>query len=188
MMVQKVSRIVCSFIAVLILTAGVLMAQEREGRKVYGDASVKVRLAPLTRVIYSMEGDWVFLLSSDSPLASRAAFATELQGKFVGNQMRNFIATEWRPAGKYSAEYYFDENNLIYVYETFEYYEEVSPEDAWRNFKGHAAWERRSYFVNGKIGYAEAVGAGDVAPGSDALPLLEAAHRLRMVLEKRYLE
>lgn len=163
------------------------MAQE-EGKVVYGDASVKASVAPLTRVIYSMEGDWVFMLSRDSPLAFKEGFAIDLQGKVVGNQIRQLVTSEWRPAGRYSAEYYFDENNLIYVDETFEYYEEASPEDAWRNFKGLAAWERRSYFENGKIGFAEVVGAGDVAPGSNALHLLEAAHRLRMVLEKRYLE
>lgn len=186
MMAIGVAKVVCSYIALFFLSAGMLMAQE--SREEYGDASVKASIAPLTRVIYSMEGDWVFMLSCDSSLASRGTFATELQGKFVGNHIRQSIATEWRQAGKYSAEYFFDENNLIYVYETFEYYEEASPVDAWRNFKGLAAWERRSYFQNGRIEYAEVLGAGDVAPGSNALPLLEAAHRLRMVLEKRRLE
>ena len=38
------------------------------------------------------------------------------------------------------------EGTLLFVYETFVYFTETAPSDAWRNFMGLAAWERRSYF------------------------------------------
>jgi len=80
-------------------------------------------------------------------------------------------------------EFYLEEDALIFTYETFEYFEESAPQEPLRNFKGLAAWERRSYFDGPEIGYAETVGGAE--PGTDAASLIEATDRLRVALETR---
>ena len=165
----------------LALAAGPLQAQDPTPKQTAGDSTLKAVITPQTRAIYDQGGTWAFALMRANPLERAGAYTTELRGTHHEGHFNRLIATAWTAEGKYNAEYYFDAETLLFVYETFEYVAEAAPEAAWRNFKGLASWERRSYFDGPSIGYAETVGAADPRP--DAAPFIETATRLRAVLE-----
>ncbi len=168
---------------VLAATAGTLRAQDVNFRRVQGDSALKSEIGAQTRVIYDQDGDWLFLLTRQNPLGVDDAYATELQAKRLDGRFGRIVATAWAPDGKYSVEYYFDQDGLIFVYETFEYFEESAPSGSWRNFKGAAAWERHSYVDGMSVGYGEVVGRAELL--SDARSFIAAVNRLRVLLEQR---
>jgi hypothetical protein len=119
-------------------------------------------------------------------LALSHAVGTEATATFVGSAIARVVATVWTTQGKYASEYYRTDNRLVMAYETFAYFEEAAPPGAWRNFMGHAAWERRTYFDSrGGVAYAEARGSHAPAPGGGVDQLRLQADRLVRLLQPR---
>ena len=175
-------------ICLLLLYAPCAIAQPLEYKSTFGDSTLKSLMRPEIRAIYEREGDRVFLLTQQNLFDMAGALAIEVQGIYADSQFNRIIATAWTGEGKYSVEYYLDEATLLYTYETFEYFEESAPANAWRNFKGLTAWEKRSYFDEGRIGFVEITGS--IRPArenadrlrEDSIRLIEA---LRERLSKR---
>jgi hypothetical protein len=156
--------------------------------RTYGDPSLRPAVDARLRTIYDAaarpDSPRVSLLTRRNLLSQAHARATEVTGVRVGTLVGRIVANVWTSDGKYSIEYYRGEAGLQLVYETFTYFEETAPRDAWRNFLGLAAWERRSYFDGPRIGYAEARGRQAPAPGADAARLRAQAEDLAGLLAK----
>jgi hypothetical protein len=154
-------------------------ADERQ----FGDVSLRPKVEARTRSIYEAgsrpETSRRFLFTTDNLLAVPEAVGTEASAT-SGTTGDRLVATVWSKTGKYSVEYYRSpEGVLLFVYETFVYFTDTAPSDAWRNFMGLAAWERRIYFDdNHAIGYATSQGKHAPPPGSGAAELREQAVRL----------
>ena len=156
------------------------IAAQDKGAQTFGDSALKKEIAPLSRTIYDQGGERIFMFVRENVLSIQGTQSTELQATMHEGHITRIIVTAYMTDGKYNIEYYIHQDELIHVFETFEYVEEASPKDAWRNFKGYAAWERRSYFKDGTIGYAEA--QGDSTPGKGGDAMIGAAKRLEQVL------
>lgn len=153
-----------------------------------GDPEVRARIGEAVRAIYDGVDGWGFALTRDDVLGLDGAHGTQLQGGRVNGHLQRLLATAWTEDGTYGAEFYLIGDTLLHVYEAFEYFPERAPPDAWVNFKGLPSWERRTYFEDGEVGYAEVKGNGAV-PGADG-PSLEARARrvlaqLRVSAEER---
>ena len=140
------------------LLASGLFAQATDAKVVHGDSTLKTVITPQTRAIYEQGGTSHFLMTQKNLLGLKEAYATEVRAIQSDGRVNRVIASAWTKQGRYSAEYYLSDNRLLLMYETFEYFTETAAQPAWRNFKGFAAWERRSYFDDGRIGYAETRG------------------------------
>lgn len=131
-----------------------------------GDPALKEKIAVETRRIYDQAGSWLFLLTRENVMNIPGAQNTDIRGGFIDGEPARIIATVMTDTGKYSAEFYLQNDALIHVYETFEYFNETAPVGAWRNFKGLAAWERRGYFNEKVAGYMASKGLQPVDPAS----------------------
>lgn len=169
-------------LCLLLLSASASLSQSAEFKHAQGDSTLKEVVAPRVRAIYELEGQRAFLLTQENLLDLEGVNATELHGTYVDEHFSRIVAITWTEEGKYSVEYYWEGEALIFTYETFEYFEELSPKDSWRNFKGIASWERRSYFDAQAVGYVESVG---LSASRNAERLVAAGHRLSAVLSKQ---
>lgn len=175
-----------SGLLVLLIAPSVIAANATDERR-FGDPSLAPKVEARTRSIYDAgsrpETSRRFLFATDNLLAVPEAVGTEASAT-SGPAGDRLVATVWSKTGKYSVEYYrAPEGRLLFVYETFVYFNDTAPADAWRNFMSLGAWERRTYFDDSQaIGYATSRGKHAPPPGSDAAALREQAARLAKAL------
>lgn len=134
--------------------------------KTVGDPAIEKVILAQTRESYGKDTAQAFLMTTDNVLQLDGPLGTELEASIVGSDLVRIVATSFAKRGKYAAEFYLRDGNLLFVYETFEYFAKFAPPGAWQNFKHISAWERRSYFKNGVIAYATSRGKGAPGPGN----------------------
>ncbi len=160
-------------------------AQENDSRKTFGDPAIKEAIAAKTGAIYEKDGDSLFVLTQGDVLGLNSLEGTEINAKFSDGYFTRIVAGAFNEYGKYQVEFYLEKDVLLFSFETFEYYLERSPKSAWKNFKGLAAWERRSYFSSSKIVYAETRGVTAPKAGNGSLSLSNTAYRLLRLFKKQ---
>jgi len=173
-----------ALVAALLLIAAPAHADLGKPRT-FGKQAVRVQIEPVTKAIYEGAKDWVYSLRKTERPDGSGIFATEAQGGYVDGRLSRIIATDWNSYGKYQSEYYFQGGVLVFTYETFEWFEGKEPRAAARDSRGLAAWERRSYFKEGAIAYAEATGTGGPMAGTDGDKLVARAGELSALIEAR---
>jgi hypothetical protein len=180
------------------LCAGVLavsiaqpaLAADAADERQFGDSSLRAKVEARTRSIYDAgsrpDASRRFLFTTNNLLGIAQAVGTEASAT-RGPTGDRLLATVWSKAGKYSVEYYRSpEGALLFVYETFVYFSDTAPSDAWHNFMGLAAWERRSYFDDSRaIGFAASRGKHAPDPGTGATEFRDQAERLALALGER---
>lgn len=57
-----------------------------------------------------------------------------------------------------SAEYFINNGQILFVYQTFEFFEEIKTKSKFRNFKGFLGWESRYFFENEQLKYSKTSG------------------------------
>ncbi len=83
------------------------------------------------------------------------------------------------PDGTLSTEWYFDHGgNPLFIYQTFEYADSLTPNGLWKNFKGLWAWESRYYMEAGNVEYQIHSGRLGVVKKSELSALLKEARDL----------
>jgi len=173
----------------LLIMQSAIVANTTDERQL-GDSSLRPKVEARTRSIYDAgsrpETSRRFLFTTNNLLGVPEAVGTEANAT-SGPTGDRLVAFVWSKTGKYSVEYYRSpEGPLLFVYESFIYFTETAPSDAWRNFMGLAAWERRSYFDDShSIGYAASRGKNAPPPGAGAAELREQAARLANALAQR---
>ena len=140
-----------------------------------GDPSVVTAIEAETRRVYDSTTSWVFVFTRENLLGTAGAYGTEIQAGQRDGEVVRIIAGSWFPSGKVGVEFYRVHGKLVFTYESEERFAEVGGA-GWKNFKGHAGWERRTYLVNGEVSYVETLGAG--APPVSAARLERALRRV----------
>jgi len=190
-------RALSCLVALALVFGGETLAQDSELRT-YGDPAVRTAVDPQVRKIYELgarPGTQIELMTRDNPLNLRDALGTELTesiigdsnvgGSNIGGSGGRIVGAVWTKQGKYSIEFYRDGDKLLMVYETFTYFAESAPRDAWHNFKGLPAWECRIYFgPQGEVGYAETRGRQAPAPEMNGKKFQQQAQHLVELLSK----
>jgi hypothetical protein len=156
------------------LAGGASLAGAQAAESYEGDSAAVARIDAQTRAVYDQVQSWRFLLTSKNLTQEPGAVGTEIQaGPREGEPVRT-IAGGWTPQGKFGAEYYRVNGQLVFVYESFEGFQDRGTM-RWRNFKGNPGWERRTYLENGKVVYTEANGP---SPAPDVTRLIATMERL----------
>lgn len=174
----------CVLIFAILLT-GTQAQKKDDQRRTFGDPKQKERIRKKTSAIYEKGGDWLFILTRQDLLRLNTLEGMELRAIYSDGYFTRVIAMALAEKGKYNVEFYLEKDALLFAYETFEYYLERAPPRAWRNFKGLAAWERRSYFLNSRIVYAETRGRNAPKAGTGSKALINTANRLIAILKKK---
>lgn len=150
----------------VLFTAGATRTWGQSGPvKRAGDSTVVAAIEARTRVVYDSTEKWVFAFTQANVIGEPGAYGTEIQTGLRQGVPVRIIAGGWTPQGKFGAEYYRVGGELIFVYESTERFRELAG-PGWRNFKGLAGWERRTYLVGGRVAYVETTGEG--APPASA--------------------
>ena len=177
----------CLVTILALMFGGDTLAQNSELRT-YGDPSVRTGVDAQLKVIYERAngpGVHVELLTRDNPLQLRDAVGTQLSASIIDGSAGRIVGTIWTKRGIYSIEFYRVGEKLLMVYETFSFFVESAPPDAWHNFMGLPAWESRIYYgAQGDVAYAESHGSQAPAPVINGKELQQEADRLDKILNR----
>jgi hypothetical protein len=177
----------CLVTMLALIFGGDTHAQNSELRT-YGDPSIRTRVDAQLKMIYERAngpGVHVELLTRDNPLRLRDAVGTQLSASIIDGSADRIVCTVWTKLGIYSVEFYRVGDKLLMVYETFSFFVESAPPDAWHNFMDLPAWESRIYYgAQGEVAYAESHGSQAPAPVINGNELQQQAERLDKLLTK----
>jgi hypothetical protein len=150
-----------------------------------GDSSIVVPISAAARFIYDSAGGTIYSLVPRNPLGLRSGTSVELQGSFLSNRVARVVSSCWTSEGKYSVEFYFQRDSLVYAFEGFVYFPDAAPRGQWRNWMNLPAWESRSYWRADSVAFVEARGRPAQQTFSDAALLRRRAAELRRIIEER---
>ena len=175
-------------IAIFAVLPAPASSTETSPSRTYGDPAVRTAVDIQLKKIYELAtgpGQQLELLTRDNPLGLRDALATEVTASIVDGSIGRIVGAVLTKQGKYSFEFYRAGGKLLMVYETFAYFPDSAPHDAWHNFMGLAAWESRIYF-DGKdeMGFAETQGPQAPAPDVTVRKIREKVEHLVDLLDR----
>ncbi len=117
-----------------------------------GDTSIVTNIREITSSIYQNSTD-IHWINTKKQFSGEESFGTYITAYHLNNLFNRIITTSTFEEGTLSSEWYFDGDKLIYVYQTFEYFQESKETPLWKNFKGIGAWESRFYLIDERIHY-----------------------------------
>lgn len=176
-------RVKALALMVAVVTATPAAAQNIEPGSVYGHPEWREAGEERRRALYEIAtglpfAERSFHFLSENLLDKEGASWGEYDVQVDADGSGRIVAQVGLPDGKYAAEYYFDEGEVVLVYETRYFVDADAPEPISRNFKGIAAWERLSMLRDGRIHYAHSGGSGAPSPGAGAEKLVSKGARL----------
>jgi len=176
---------VACMVAVVALACNRALAEDPD-LLTYGDPSVRATVDAELKKIYELAngpGEQIELITRDNPLQLKDELCTELSASIIDGSEARIVGTVWTKQGKYSFEFYRAGDRLLMVYETFSYFKESEPPNAWHNFMGLPAWESRVYFgAQDEVGYAERHGPQAPPPEMAGKKLRQQVERLSRLL------
>lgn len=119
---------------------------------VFGDSTVVENIKSKTSEIYENKDRTSFFLTKKR-LRKIKTSGIEITAHSKNDTIRRIVAISMTKNGQLGTEWYYWNNELIYVYESFEYFKEQEKKCKWKNFKNLCAWESRYYFVHEKLEY-----------------------------------
>lgn len=138
-----------------------------------GDPSIAAPILAKTRDL-KPDGQ-AHLLTKANLSGVPGTYGTEVHLSTVQGAPARLVVSSWTPQGVFSQEYYVDNDQLVFVYETLSLFADQPP-TGWRNFMGYSGWERRIYLTDESIGFIETFGQG--APPADATKLIATVAKL----------
>lgn len=120
----------------------------------YGDSSVMNVVRKKTSWIYEHKDATHFYLTQKRLLNKKTNGLSITAHSYEGD-INRIIAIANTKSGQWAIEWYFDEDQLIHVYSTFEYFEEAKHKGSWQNFKGLYGWESRYYLQDETVKYSK---------------------------------
>lgn len=165
---------------ILLLFAIQANAQEIE----FGDVSVVKGIKKKTSAIYDNSDKTDFYLTSQKllPFLTRGV---NLVAHQANGQINRVITTAMTEDGQVSMEWYFDQDELIFVYEVLEFFDESPRKGSWRNFKGLFGQEGRYYFHGRKLSYHKHVGRTDISSTLNGTNILRTAKKILAYLNRQ---
>ncbi|MEO9483794.1 MAG: hypothetical protein ABJG47_10130 [Ekhidna sp.] len=150
-----------------------------------GDATVVDRIKKTTSFIYENKDETFFFLTN-TQLEAANTHGTSLTAHLRDGFINRAITISLTSNGQLSSEFYFDDQQLIYVYQTFEFFAEAPSRSKWKNFKGISGWESRYYFINEELNFQKHLGKEILAKEGDIHALKESANAIRRyILENK---
>ncbi|MBL7816085.1 MAG: hypothetical protein JNL70_13795 [Saprospiraceae bacterium] len=154
----------------------VAMAQSQ-----FGDPSVVPRIDSKASYLYENNNNTHFFLTKKTFLGKRTSGSNIVAYTQKDTLHRIIVSTTTRE-GMLAKEFYFENNQLIFTYQTLECFAEASLYKNWKNFKGFHGWESRFYFEKGELKYQKHNGLNSKTPVIGKTVLMEAQNIKNFVL------
>jgi hypothetical protein len=158
---------------VIIFNSSIIYGQEI----VSGDSTIVFKIKEKTSWIYENKDKTNFLLTNQQ-LQEIQTNGTNITVQSKNGEINRIITISNTENGQLSAEWYFDDNQLIFAYQSFEYFKESEHQSEWKNFKGIWGWESRHYFIDEELKYSKHMGLKKLEIKSDKNSILITARRI----------
>ncbi len=122
-----------------------------------GDSTVINSIQKKTSIIYETKDTTLFFLTNQL-LQKAKSYGTSIVAYLKNDTINRIVTFCTTQEGILSAEYYLDEELLIFAYLTFEYFDEIKANSSVQNFRGIKSWESRYFFKNEQIKYQKHLG------------------------------
>ncbi|MCW5911538.1 MAG: hypothetical protein KIT62_10710 [Cyclobacteriaceae bacterium] len=119
-----------------------------------GDSAIVKEIKAKTSQIYENSVKPNFYLTNQK-LQSDKNFGLSLVAFKINDAVSRVISSCFTKQGQLSTEYFFDDGKVIFIYQTFEYFDKYSAKGTWKNFKGLTGWECRFYYLDDKLVHYE---------------------------------
>lgn len=143
-------------IAVFTLYTTVLIAQSFTS----GDSSIVNTTNQYLASIYGTQDTTICYLSRQQ-LIKIPSYGSKLFFDLKDHGIQRIGISSFTNKGELSEEYWFKNDQLIFVYQTLEYFEESRPLGYIRNFKGLVYWESRFYLEKDRLVFEKTTGIKD---------------------------
>lgn len=153
----------------------------------YGDSSVMTAVWEKTSWIYGHKDATHFYLTQKRLLREKTNGLSITAHSYEGD-INRVIAIANTKQGQWAIEWYFDEGQLIYVYSTFEYFEEAKHKGSWQNFKGLYGWESRYYLEDETVRYSKHNGRQNLDKRHIAKSLISDARSILAFVKQKQAE
>jgi len=164
-----------NFIFIIILTFNVYIAK---GQKIaYGDSTIVREIKTKTSWIYENKDETYFLLTNQQ-LQQEYTKGTNITAYSKDGNINRIITSSFTDDGQLSIEWYFYDNKVIFVYQVFEYFNEIGNKSDWKNFKGLSGWESRYYFKDESLKYQKHKGRKNIKEKLNVNSILDDAKKI----------
>jgi hypothetical protein len=164
-----------NIILIIILTFNVCSIKGQE--IVYGDSTIVEKIKTQTSWIYENKDETYFLLTNQQ-LQEESTNGISTTAHSKSGDINRIVTISFTENGQLSAEWYFYDNKLVFVYQSFEYFNEVEQKSDWRNFKDLWGWESRYYFTNEELKYQKHKGCQNIEEKFNANSILNDAKKI----------
>jgi hypothetical protein len=128
-----------------------------------GDSSIANNTNRYLASIYGTQDTTIYYLSRRR-LIKIPSYGSKLFFDLKDHSIQRIGISSMTGKGELSEEYWFKNNQLIFVYQTLEYFNESGALSNNRNFKGLVYWETRFYLEKNRLVFEKTTGIKD--PGS----------------------
>ena len=144
---------------------------------VHGDSTVVKGIREVLSGLYGKNDTTIYFITKHQfqKVSTAASEITVEKKKGIITRIAINSATT---QGYLAEEYWLDNNQLIFVYQTFGYYRELNPVTKEVNFKGQRYWEARYYFQNERVKYEAATGTREKALTYTEVDLISQKNKL----------
>lgn len=115
-----------------------------------GDSTLVESTREIRSIIYNEFRTPSFFLTKQTFGVKNSTGSDILSYSKQGEVGRIFLKAHTK-YGTIGIEYYFSGNDLIYVFEAFEYFNEYKTMGSWKNFKGLSSWESKYYIIDNEV-------------------------------------
>jgi hypothetical protein len=119
---------------------------------VFGDTNIIKDIQNKCSIIYESKDQTNFIVTRKRIFKGATSGTNIYSFSYMGN-INRIVASTTMDNGIYAAEFYYLQEGLILIYESFEFYEESAPANQPTNFKGIPFWESRFYFQDGLVAH-----------------------------------
>lgn len=163
-----------AFFSILMLLCLISNAQEL----IVGDSTVVKNIKSKTSKIYENKDKTSFYLTNKR-LRKIKTFGTNIIANFKNDTINRIVSISMTKNGQLATEWYYWNNKLVYVYESFEFFEESKKKSSWKNFKNFYAWESRYYLVDEKLKYQKHKGKRNPTNSSQINQIIKDGNNIR---------
>jgi len=135
---------------------------------IIGDSTVVDEIKSKTSEIYENKDKTYFFLTK-VPLRQEQTLATTITAHSSDGDINRIIAISFTDKGQLATEWYFLNHELIFAFESFEYFTESAVQTGYENFKGFQAWESRYYVVDNEVKYQKHKGRKHIQENKEAV-------------------
>lgn len=160
-------------IALFVFPSRFLFAQDTS----VGDSSVVTYIHQELKDMYG-KNDTTFYLLTKRQLHKITTNGTNVSIEKTDNTISRIVIISFTKSGEFAEEYLFKNGKLIFVYQTFTYFQEVPSKTKAVNFKGQRYWETRFYFTDERLKYQKTTGEKEMEHIYFEKDLLEVKNKL----------